>query len=646
MRKTFRKRCAALLAAFWVLFLSLSGSFLSCRDVRAAGAASVAGKIAAYFLGSVGAVDTTTGGAISTVTGGIRDKITQAVADQLGSGIYVDSSGDYVFSGAATTALYQALYSNSNYNNMNVRVVSDFGGAFPQGGLYHGNSSYLPSDFWYLTSGTGGNGQSVLSLYDNYVVFLGIVRDSSNSNLIYSCSFIFELPSNFAYFAIADFTSNIFGIFAYDNTDSMLTLHGYGQMARYWGSSLDYHTRWTECSTSLMFGGGLNSMGGGVWSKAADYQYWGVNYTNYSPYNLYFSQSGQSYFGSNNSNGNIWNDVYQLFPFGAFWSNRSLILGRNLASANGMYNRQKSPGIQVANKFYTLPSVSQTSIENNNWENIYNNYVNNVSETYNQYITDGGTVPDGEEFDYDKLHDYMKNFCSNITTAINSGATDIESAVYSSNDWLRRIYLRLGDIYDLIGSIDTGGGGGSGGSSTDLSGVLASLSRMEGTLSNELLQMQQTYTLLGQILSAIQSLNTGGGGGSGGGRPLSLPDAEEWVDRLDDFSMDDLLASVPFEDILLDLLKSVVPFCYLASAGALIGNLAAEPVAPVFHLPLKLNNGFIDIDDEVVIDLTYLEGSAAMNVVIWIETLFFMIFLAFVMVRALNLMLDLFLKWG
>ena len=67
------------------------------------------------------------------------------------------------------------------------------------------------------------------------------------------------------------------------------------------------------------------------------------------------------------------------------------------------------------------------------------------------------------------LRKVMNTYISQLKNAISSNAEDIEEAITTSNNWLKKIYQRLGVIQEQLGNIDNNQGSGSG--NVDLSNI-------------------------------------------------------------------------------------------------------------------------------------------------------------------------------
>lgn len=562
-----RSRLLSFFLSFIIIFsVCFNPSFL-CRPVVVEGAPAV-GALVSYFLSVTGAVDKLTGGGVTKITGTTYDMISQKVSSLMGSGIYEDSQGNYVFSGTATQELYEALYGNNDLQG--VRVVSNFPGLTPMAGLtfYH-NQYCSPAMQKYINDSR--------TLYSSYLCYGGYSNVRYGGQVI--CQYnIFDL-SQVAYLVI-----NNTEIDFYNAAGTLLNVnYTYGRENYF---------------TNSGFSGSV-----GVTTESKSYFY--IDSASNSETNAAVGDYASKHDYSTNPLNSF---IYNLFPFiytdgsgSVIWSNKSIIIANSVASANAYYKKQS--GIYVANTYNTLPSISKTVIENNDWSNIYNNYVTNVNNYKDIYFdSETGT------YNNEELLKYMKEYNSSITSAIESGIEDVESLVLDTNGWLKKINDRLAKIQSFL---ESGSGGGS--SSAE---ILDAIKRVENNLSQSIDEMGKIYVLLGKVYDALLALDSGGGGSgldgivvSGGSISIdnyvnptvNLPDLLSDLLQMPDTSVLDNISKV---SVFTDTLNGVVPFCFVSLVIGLVEWLGVEPETPQFTIPVKLQNSTIDIDESIDIDFS------------------------------------------
>lgn len=263
------------------------------------------------------------------------------------------------------------------------------------------------------------------------------------------------------------------------------------------------------------------------------------------------------------------------------------------------------------NSYSTFAPVSKDVINNNDWETIYNNYVNNVNENYNSDMT------------VDDLRDLMRQYTGVIQSAIDSGATDIMERVTTSNGWLRRIYERLGVIYDLLygGGSGSGSGSGSGGSGTDYSTILGSINTVLGTISGHTASLDSTLLLVYAYLQQVRNnVNVDG---------YPLMDLENISHDLITLPTAEVGTVISKAQLFANAAASVSPLCFLAVIHHILEGLSADlppDYAPSWTIPFRYQrDGFINLDHSITIDMA--QFSSVHDILVIFECLAFIIFL-------------------
>lgn len=547
---------------FIVLSLLLSilcCSIIPCFSVSAAPAVSTIAQLASYVATAIGLVNVGTNGSVGKASGSVYDSIKEWVSDNLGTGIYLDSNGDYIFSGTATSELFDSLFADSNTD---VKVISNFSGTIPN------NSFYFYS---LLSPQMKSKVTDYTTSFDNVLMFLSV----SGSSTDYSCKL-----------TVFDF-SNVAFLDCGSNTRYVKFINSSGNTA-----NVDLY-----CSRQSFSGGSFGSLQNkhdtfnsaiGINSGSSLYE---------CDLSYFLTQNDYTYANSSSS-------FFNYFPFYGqngktiFWSDKSIIVAKSVQ--DGLNSLDQNSGLFVTN--YNINKVSENVINNSNWDQIYNSYVTNVSNSYN---------PD--TMDIDQLRQIMKTYTDNIINAVNSGLDDIQDMVSYTNEWLSKIYSLLQDIRNKLDSL--GGGGGSVNDYTDaltrienyLSQIVdntSSLENMAVYLSDLLDNSDTMITYLRQIAN-----NTNGGGGGNG-----IPDV--WK-TLPDMPDQDILDTISDLELLQLALKNVVPFCFISVIGEFFAIFAVSPQAPYFEIPISLHNSLVNIDESIIIDLSFFDPIQPIIIVFW-----------------------------
>lgn len=557
-RKILYKISRKLIKYFFIFTLIASilcGSiFIKVLPVDAAATATgiTFAEVLGYIGSTIGIVNATTNNGVTSAFGHMQDSLQEWWSQYSNDGIYEDSDGNIVFSGAATQAMYEALSSQAS---IDARVVSSFGGHFPYSNDYTSASFNTPiSSFMAVQDDGSGEAHS---FYYMFGVDSSHSLDSSNPYIINNlvCIDITDV----AYFVIDSYGS----VRPYDSNGANIS-------CRYCRSQQTYY---------------LNN--GGSFG----------NVTSSTRNNNSFSLSMVA--GSTSSA----NFTYMSFPGSSDYCARSIIVAQNATAANALLNQ--TSGYIIQNYYNQLPTISKTVLQNNDWTSIYNSYVTNVQNNSESY-----TNPDGS-INISELRKILKRYNDSIVSAIADGVTNIADQVNYTNEWLDRIYNLLIDIRTIL---QDGGSGSGGGSSSDLTTIetylqsidtdigtlLSDLNTIEGYISTNNTQNQQIYTLLQNIYSALLNL---GSGGDNNTLPSPSDDPyKPWFDTLHDFPEEDVLSIISKFDVIKSVLTAAGPFALITGVTAVISGLDSEPVDPVFTIPVSIER--LNIDDTMEVDLT------------------------------------------
>lgn len=141
--------------------------------------------------------------------------------------------------------------------------------------------------------------------------------------------------------------------------------------------------------------------------------------------------------------------VYQANGPYCYYTNRPIVVGKtpNDAFQAWRYYENGSGYVNV-NNYTVLPSVSNQQITNNNFQQTYNKYCDNVNTIYNT------TYNDEEEFDLTAFTQIMNDQNVVIMNAINQGVTDITGTIQTTND---KLDIIIGLLEILQNSMNGGG---------------------------------------------------------------------------------------------------------------------------------------------------------------------------------------------
>lgn len=569
-----KKRFLSLSMFVLLLFLSFAQPILKVESVKASGIGQItqdfAEKMAYAYCSIVGAVNSTANG-VGKVSGNIISALTTKISELWGTGIYEDANGNIVWSGEATQEFYETLLGS---NDIDARAIGSFYGTTPYGGLYGLESPYFQSDVRNFAN-------SGRSLYTDYLAVVTFSSGNNNgsvgSNVSVASAVTFYDLSNVAYLVCSVDSYNRFVYNFYNSSGALVRVKSKDAHGSYYGTNGFSNVSYSDETYTNKF----MISSGTYYSSTSAYE---------SRNNIYFKSFDNYVFDLSS--------CFLNFPFygdnsSLVWSNKSLIIGKDPAYGLSKYNQ--NTGIIVNNEYNQMPTITNNDIDNNNWNTIYNNYITNVQNEGDEYITENGIDPPA-------LRKIIKKYTDVITDAIEEGNDDIEGAINYTNEWLKKIYERLGLIYDKMDNLSSGGSGGScPWTDEDIESIIDGLDRIDSNLALQLTEMQKIYTYLGTLLEAIEDIECGGDG----------KNITTIVPIITDLPDTDVLDFIDTGDVLADLVGSVVPFCFVAFAVGLADKLAAQPVTPSFSIPVQLNSEFTGavIDESIDIDFADFENS-------------------------------------
>lgn len=560
-------------------------------------------KLYNYTMSAIGALNKSSS-SISAIPTNIANSVKETIASLMnGGGIYIDSNGDYVFSDEACNQIYGAL---SNNSSIDANVVSNFGN-FSYNADGYINSQYLTDvnalTAYYKISGSGaldgvnsGNGTSGKYILCSYRYTSG--------NYVVTGTMACDL-GNVAYIVIQPLGSgNNNRLVFYDSSSNIVSVPlgfaccCYNSNGNSYSNGLTQYLRNVQNIAIASYSGSAF----GLWGSLQGLEV-----------NPIFNS-----FPNFNPAGSTLTTNVGTLEKAYFYCNNSLIISKNSVAANGLLNQYE--GI-FYDKFENTV-VNNTVLESNNWENIYNSYIQNVNIDY-QDDTSISTS------DFRKL---MKKYTGSIIDAIQNGSQNIEESISISNRYLQAISLDVRNISEKLDDV-TGGGSGGGitpeqynsimGKLEDINDNAVDIASSTATISSDIdaiyedthgisedmgillensadtnTNLVAIHTLLNNINSKIRDRN----------HDNPLPDDNFWMlldDELDDYT-DTFMDSLTFKlQMIGTVLQGVVPFGYVAVIGVMLNALAVQPEEPVFEIDLNSDSTTIPVHFNSTIDLSW-----------------------------------------
>lgn len=571
------KKIISILSIIFVLFLSVTPNYIvyasgeQTESLEVTSNDSIVQKILNYGLSNWGALNRLANSDyITGIDTAAKNRMLETIASLMnGGGIYVDDNGDYVFTNVASQQLYNSMMNNSTTD---AKVISDFSN-FTYLADGYVNSKYLLDcntvTAWGKDISDGSTG--------NYL--LDSLRYISSSGNIITILYCFKLPSNFGFISLRDLGNNNSGAFFYNNSSSNIQLEYRYSLCSYSPSRGSYSNE----TSSIRMRGSL------------------LCFTDLSEFNTNYYSINDFY----NSFPNFYNVNYNNNDCSfTFYCNNSLLFSKNVVGGNGLYNQTSG----IFSSYKNIGTINKNVLEQNDWTNIYNNYVSQVNIDYQQDPTMSAV----------DLRKIMKKYTGTIIDAINNGTSNIEDTISISNRYLQAISVDVRNISDKLDNLQSGGGSSDGWTSSqvsqalnlinsidtnvlDIAGSCDALADDVGDLNTELVTMN---TALNNIYQRLLNMN----GGGGGSPTVTMPtDWNEVLQMLTDVSdgKADQIATVL--EVVGDVLKMSVPFCYISVIGGAITALSADPIPPVFDVEVKSEQGnSLDFAVQEQIDLTWI----------------------------------------
>lgn len=447
------KKLTSIILCMLVIFQLMSLSVMA-SDTPVDSDLPIKEKIFDYVISSLGVIKRGVDSMISIggdpFSNWLKDKINQSYGED---GIYLDGDGNYIFSNRFTQDVLNKLQESNGYK---YRIIDNFN--------YYDNLIGSP----YTTTGYASKYADLISLGVNEFEnkFLIVVYQKYNPNAparesrVYTKAYLYDMrnvvsiclenvshsQTYYYWFHLKDKNNNNLWVKTYEFTDSIL---GNGTMS-------------------------------------TDSIYSTTEYT-------------VEFFNSTTDNMIYVNDVFNSFPYrqqnttsGGFnlfngFSHNSILLFKDVTSYNAYINDDGLNKIYYDNSINIINPVSQTVLQNNNWNTIYNNQVKIINKNY---IEDGGKTLTKEQ-----VQKIISKQTVKVTEAIENGVENIEESISVSNAYLEKISSNTSDIInilnDMIGVIQDNTSGGTEGaaclwSENDIENVKTTLSNLyKTTVSND-----------------------------------------------------------------------------------------------------------------------------------------------------------------
>ena len=568
----FKKSIICLTLILCSLFCTF---FYDIKKVEAGAVVYPIEKILGMVLTTCGALNIASGGRVTSLGGEITDSVRNVIANNMGTGIYTNADGSYSFTPECTQDIYNALMGNSS---LDARVCSDFDGLTPTGGLHYSGNPAFNFDF---NEARGLYSYYLMALYPE---FPGDIQSGWTNKYLK----VFDLY-NVAYIYVTTISSRQCVIYFYDGSGNIISVP------------------YTSYTSNL---NGLFKNNGNTNSIVVD-----EFFPRYCSDNDY-------------SNNDVVTAFYNLFPLRykgengggtIFWSNRSIIISKK-AGVPSLVNQTN--GVVVNNNFYQFPTVSNEVIENNDWTQIYNNYITNVVSNYYFEMT-GDKDEKPETNDLSKLRKWMKIYSGEVVDAIEEGSENIVDRVNVTNEWLTHIYQLLNMIYSKLDDLQGGGTDANGcvWSALDVQHLLSALNRIDTNMADTEENMASIYSLLNDIYDTLTATS------NQPNAPNSVNDYN-WYVFITGLPNVDALDLLDKLDNLTDILKSSVPLCYILAGGAVLNAVGVDPVEPSFSIPFTVTS--LNYDEDFNLDLSVFDDlRTIVNALLCLAFIFFLIWLTF-----------------
>ena len=420
------------------LFCSIAPKYYLAPVVYASGSSdtSVAGKIVDYINTMSGAIykSASSGTDViksipSTIWNNLMNKVTEGIN---GGGVYQDENGDYHFTNEFMNEYYAILSSNSSND---VHVCSDFS-SFDNGI----NNGYTNAS--YSSAVAGINSEALLkgsqSGYIGYMLSSDVYTDSNNR--INTEFWAYAIPEEFAYF-YCNGNSAPYNLIASKIDGSMLS----SNKLKVWGCRCVYTPSSDSYSNTIFSYDSTSSFPAYSYSLVSClFPNTSFNYIQQSTKDALFQ--GFPNYGAFSVTSGSWGTV-NVSSVSIFASDAVIIAKSNSAGQTyiNQVNNEYIDYFYVNNNDLT---ISNTIINNNNWNNIYYNYVTNVNNEYNQ----------GSNLTKKDIQKIMKKYNDEILLAIKNGIENLEEQFGSVIKWLDKISGQIDDIkaylQEILDSLD------------------------------------------------------------------------------------------------------------------------------------------------------------------------------------------------
>ena len=620
--KNLTKKILPILCSLLLVFISVFtiSNISPANKVYADVITDTAKKIVNYIKSVSGVINKTVDG-IGALPTNLDDSLTQLVVDNLnGNGIYQDGNGNYVFSNQFLNDFYDIL---NNDSGIDAYVCSDFSGF--NDGI---SSSYTNTSYNDNVVSAIATAKNLISDNENYIGYFLSCGQYHYNNNVWTFFTVYLIPKNFGFLCCV-----------LNNTDT------------YKLSFKNTSTGNTSCR--------INSF----------YQSYNLSSQSYSSiYPTGFSNDAYELKGSysNFAMEDSLNTIYYGFPsytsafipssypqtvtidFVNYYCSDSVIIAKNVSSGSSIITNNTYIAYNVVN--HNDITISSTAIQNNNWTNIYNKFVTNVSNEYNQ----------GSDLTRKDVQNIIKKYTDVLMKNIADGIEDLEEKIDDTNEWLDKISRQIDEINayleEIANNLDNGvGDDGCAWTEEDVTRVKQILERFylysddyldrlqdidvnTDNLETDVLAVKdailalktsletwkqkidylpgisQTVSATDVKVGSMQStlvtistaLDTIINKINGLGKKVSIPDVDpDIIDDISDLADDKLSDLASVLNVIGTVLQVTVPFCFLAVLGGVINACSATPECP--HWEVEFENSEKSLFGTMELDLSFLE---------------------------------------
>ena len=625
--KNLTKKILPILCSLLLVFISVItiSNFSPANKVYADVITDTAKKIVNYIKSVSGVINKTVDG-IGALPTNLDDSLTQLVVDNLnGNGIYQDGNGNYVFSNQFLNDFYDIL---NNDSGIDAYVCSDFSSFNDAISSPYTNTAY--NDNVVSAIATAKN---LISDNDNYIGYFLSCGQYHYNNNVWTHFTVYLIPQNFGFLCCSLDSTDIYKL-SFKNTSA-------GNISCRINSFYQSYNLGSQTFSSIYPTGFSND----AYELKGSYSNFAMEdslNTIYYGFPSYTSAFIPSYYPQN-----------VTIDFVNYYCSDSVIIAKNVASGSSIITNNTYIAYNVVN--HNDITISSAAIQNNNWTNIYNKFVTNVSNEYNQgsdltrkdvqniikkytdvllkNIADGledleEKIDDTNEWldkisrQIDEVNAYLEEIANNLDNGVGSdGCVWTEEDVTRVKQILERFYLYSDDYLNALNDIDTN----TDNLESDVLAVKTAIDNLKSYLETWKQKIDYIPTIadnttntdqkVGNIQTTLVTVSTAlntiisklDGIGSGSNVDVTIPSIDpDIIDDIVDITEDKLDDLASLLDVVGYVLQDAMPFCFVALAGVVVNALSSEPVAPDWVIPLSNSDG--SISESMELDLSIFDG--------------------------------------